>query len=158
MIICYDNLHTSALTDGDLTPGVPAEGPLPNPPLQEIHLTLIVLSEGGQSPDLDLPAGEDPNPVLPGEGQGLGPLPGSGQDLDHLPGSGQDLEVQDTAVAVSVGQGHDRQSHAGREVGNATFAGERYNVGVHMYVEPENSHHHVTILREGKLVAMTMGN
>lgn len=120
-ICCFSYL---ALTEGDLIPGALAEGPVPNLPLQEIHPTLIVLGDGGQGPDLDLPASEDQYLVPPGEDHGLDPLP----ERD------QGLVVQDTAVAVSVGQGHDLPSLTGKGVVVHVCAGEQLCTGLRNFI------------------------
>ena len=51
---------------------------IPDPPLQEAHLTPTAPREGGQSPDL---TNRDQNQGLPREDQGLNPLPGKGRGL-----------------------------------------------------------------------------
>ena len=89
--------------EGDLIPGVRAEGLVLDLPSPETHLTPTVPREGGQSPDLGLPASRDQNHVLPEEDQGPDPLPGRGRDL----------AVQDIAVAANVDPGHDLPSHEG---------------------------------------------
>ena len=66
---------------------------IPDPLLQEAHLTPTAPREGEQSPDR---TNRDLNQVHPGEGQGLNPLPGKGRDL----------AVQDTAVAANISPGH----------------------------------------------------
>ena len=67
---------------------------IPDPLLQEAHLTPTAPREGEQSPDL---TNRKPNQVHSGEGQGLNPL---------LPGKGRGLTVQDTAVAANISPGH----------------------------------------------------
>ena len=93
----YINFHI----EGDLIPGVLDEGPVPDLPPPETHLTPIAPREG-----LGRLVSRDQNHVLPEEGQGLDPLPGRGQDL----------AVQDTAVAANVGPDHDLPSHEGETV------------------------------------------
>ena len=84
--------------EDDLIPGVLGEGLVPDLLPPETHLTPIAPREG-----LGRLVSRDQNHVLPEEGQGLDPLPGGGRDL----------AVQDTAVAASVGPGHDLPSHEG---------------------------------------------
>ena len=103
----YANVYTNTFcrtfyiefhVEGDLIPGVPAEGLVPDLPPPETHLTPIAPREG-----LGHLVSRDQNHVLPEEGQGLDPLPGRGRDL----------AVQDTAVAANAGPGHDLPSHEG---------------------------------------------